>query len=34
MNGSIRLFNIEDGVCCRITIPKEHPKEALGEEMK
>ncbi len=34
MNGTIRLFNIEDGVCCRITIPKEQPKEALGEDMK
>jgi signal transduction histidine kinase len=34
MNGSIRLFNIKGGVCCRITIPKEQPKEAPGEEMK
>ena len=34
MNGSIRLFNIESGVCCRITIPKEQPKEATKEELK
>jgi signal transduction histidine kinase len=34
MNGSIRLFNIEGGVCCRITIPKDQPKEAPKEERK
>lgn len=34
MNGTIRLFNVEGGVCCRITIPGEPPKENAREAVE
>jgi signal transduction histidine kinase len=34
MNGTIRLFNTEDGVCCRIGIPNEKQRERRKEITK
>jgi signal transduction histidine kinase len=34
MNGTIRLFNVENGVCCRIMIPNELPKGIAKEAVE
>lgn len=31
MNGTVRIFNIDGGVCCRLMVPDEAPKEAADQ---